>query len=563
MINQSPPGSSEQNGESLSQRIHLLPEHLVDQIKAGEVIERPASLIKEIIENALDAHPTQIDLHLINNGFDLISIEDDGDGMTFEDLPYAFCRHATSKISRFEDLYNLHSFGFRGEALASIAAIAKVTCTSAIQENHKQGGKIVFHAGETKTHERQENLRKGTSLYIKDLFFNTPARLKFIKSAQSEKNALRRTIDSFILANPHVRFTVKWDDQDKEVFSPTDDHSKRVARLFDGRKKNPEVYSFEGEYEGHKVWGYLSKNSTRGNAHKKHFLYGNQRLFTDRQIHQTILRSSEGIYPQGESGHYCVFLKVPEQLIDVNVHPNKTQIKFFKLSVLTALLSSEIKKLRLKSNAGEIQESFIPRPERDFNPPSSESSLTENAELFAPAPRSKDNFQPQRIISQAPHHESDYQIIGPHLVSKSRMMKTILSHLSETSFNQDSDFIPLMICEPIEFNSSSMTRSELLEKLERAGLQCEFLSDQQEETLVLRGYHQIYNGFIQIEKLAQVLCHWITGQSHSFSELFVSQNFITRLDEAIPQRKDEYCLSLDEAFAQRNFKSPSQGNSSQ
>lgn len=178
----------------VSSRIHLLPEHLVDQIKAGEVIERPANLIKEILENSLDAEAKNISIHLVGGGMELIALEDDGRGMSFADLPYAFCRHATSKIDKFEDLYNLGSYGFRGEALASIASIARVTCVSHPSDPAIAGGRIVINAGETQSHQSLESDQQGTSLFIKDLFYNTPARLKFIKSMTSEKNALRRTL---------------------------------------------------------------------------------------------------------------------------------------------------------------------------------------------------------------------------------------------------------------------------------------------------------------------------------------------------------------------------------
>jgi len=165
--------------------IKLLPEHLIDQIKAGEVIERPASIVKEVIENAIDAGATQIDVHIENNGMDLISIKDNGHGMSIDDLPYAFCRHATSKISRFEDIYSLHSFGFRGEALASLASVGRVSCVSVPRANTENGGKIEIHGGKEISRVPYKGGAPGTSLYVKDLFFNTPVRMKFIRSSSS------------------------------------------------------------------------------------------------------------------------------------------------------------------------------------------------------------------------------------------------------------------------------------------------------------------------------------------------------------------------------------------
>ena len=208
-------------------------EHLIDQIKAGEVVERPASLLKELIENSIDAGSTKIDIHIIDNGMELIFVKDNGKGMSFDDLPLAFHRHATSKIQKFEDLYQLHSFGFRGEALASIASTARVTCISSPNDGRKSG-RIVIHGGEQKSLTESEESQHGTSFYIKDLFFNTPARLKFIRSANSERVALKRIINSFILANPSVTFSVKWDNKEKSFFPSVskENINSRIKKYF-------------------------------------------------------------------------------------------------------------------------------------------------------------------------------------------------------------------------------------------------------------------------------------------------------------------------------------------
>jgi DNA mismatch repair protein MutL len=187
-------------------KIDILPEHIIDQIKAGEVLERPASLVKELIENSLDAKASEINIHLVENGMSLLSIEDNGQGMSFENLPYAFLRHATSKLKTFEDLFKLYSFGFRGEALASVAASARVTCTSQPEDLSIQGGKIVIHGGATEYLIPQKLTSHGTSIYIKDLFYNTPARLKFVKSKTSEKAAIKKIIYSFVVAHPTSNF---------------------------------------------------------------------------------------------------------------------------------------------------------------------------------------------------------------------------------------------------------------------------------------------------------------------------------------------------------------------
>lgn len=328
--------------------IQILPEHLIDQIKAGEVIERPASLIKELLENSLDAQSKNLKIHLVDAGMELIQIEDDGIGMSFDDLPYAFCRHATSKIDRFEDIYNLNSYGFRGEALASLSSIARVTCVSHPQEDPSQGGRLIIHGAQTISHTPQASEQSGTSFFIKDLFYNTPARLKFIKSKTSEKNSLKRILNSFLLCSPQVNFTIRWDDEDKLFFPAVqaDQTKQRIAQVLVKKKDEQQIYEIDESYEDHRIIAYLSKDSSRGSAHKQQYFFANQRLFFDKSLHQLVLRSMEKVWGPGESGHYAIFIQAPPSQIDVNVHPHKTQVKFFKSSLVYSLLSGMLKKLQ-------------------------------------------------------------------------------------------------------------------------------------------------------------------------------------------------------------------------
>lgn len=340
-------------------KIEILPEHIIDQIKAGEVLERPASLVKELLENSLDAGSTEINLHLIENGLDLLSIEDNGHGMTFENLPYAFLRHATSKLKSYEDLFNLHSFGFRGEALASVASSARLTCTTQPIDLSKDGGKIIIHGGSQELLIPNKSGQHGTSLFIKDLFYNTPARLKFIKSKVSEKSALKKMIYSFVLANPDVTFTIKWDEKEREIFRP-DRPLVRAKQVFFPRNSKDvqgEVWSSTEEYDGHKVEVFFSPTTHSTPQYRHHYLFANNRFFQDKSLHSAILRTLESHWRYGESGHYIVKITVPPAEIDVNVHPNKTQIKFFKSDVIYSLLVSSIRNA-VKKNSLPTQPSL-------------------------------------------------------------------------------------------------------------------------------------------------------------------------------------------------------------
>lgn len=345
-----------------TRKIHLLPEHIVDQIKAGEVVERPSALLKELLENSIDAGSSRIDIQIRDNGLELISIEDNGDGMDVEDLPYAFCRHATSKITQFDDLYRLHSYGFRGEALASISSISRVTCTSSPRKNPSRGGKIIFYGGKQEDWSPLPSSTHGTSLFVKDLFYNTPARLKFLKSKTAEKNALQRVFNGFLLTQPEVAFSVKWDDKEKAMFPtcPKEDIRKRVARVFFKKKPTEETLSQITEvntnYEGTFLRGFYSTTTTKGAAGKAQYFFVNDRMFVDKALHLAFMRAAENAWPQGEFGHYCFFIDLPPDQVDVNVHPGKIHVKFQKPSVIFGLISNCIEKRERSEEQGHNEE---------------------------------------------------------------------------------------------------------------------------------------------------------------------------------------------------------------
>lgn len=338
--------------------IKLLPEHIIDQIKAGEVIERPATLIKELLENSIDAGSKNISVHIINNGMDLIAVEDDGKGISHDDLPLAFCRHATSKIDHFEDIYNLHTYGFRGEALASMASISKITC------NSTQNGKmsiLKIHAGETISHQEDIGSKNGTSIFVKDLFYNTPVRLKFIQSKTSEKNQLKKIIHAFLLTHPDVNFSIKWDDQDKDFYPAVEANEleKRIVKMF-FKKKDCLFFNAQSEYDGVSFKCLLSKESSKANSGKHQYLFVNKRFVQDVGIHKVILNSASRAWPIQETGHYFAFIDLPSDQLDVNVHPNKTVVKLFRAPQIYSQISSSVKKVSSSQREFETQLEELP-----------------------------------------------------------------------------------------------------------------------------------------------------------------------------------------------------------
>jgi len=445
--------------ETASKKIKLLPEHLIDQIKAGEVIERPASLLKELLENSIDANSKNIHIQIRENGLELISIEDDGDGMGFADLPYAFCRHATSKIERFEDLYALHSYGFRGEALASIASSSRVTCTS--QPLEGAGGKIIFHGSQEISHDSFTALKSGTSFFIKDLFYNTPARFKFIKSKISEKNALKRMLFSFIITHPFINFSVKWDDKEKEFFpqlKENEDIRKRFNQLLSKKWKVDDFHLFEAEYDGHQLIGFFSKEGSKGNSGKQQFLFANDRIFNDLSLHRSVMRGLEKFWGPRLSGHYVFLFKVPPSQIDVNVHPNKTHVKFFKSNIIYSLISGATEKLFKDCNftQKEIEQiepavsRYIPSPE--MSPQLSEASALKRYFSIS--------FYPFENIFMAKRSSDPKHLLA---IKKNEILEYFLILHYENFRNDDQDITPLLICEPFEAQLNKEQMSFLLD----------------------------------------------------------------------------------------------------
>ena len=321
--------------------IKLLPEFLIDQIKAGEIIERPSNLIKEVIENSIDAEASKIEIHLMENGLKQITIRDNGKGISFQDLPYAFCRHATSKITRFQDLYCLNSFGFRGEALASIAAIAQVTCMSRCQG--QQGGQVSLSGGQAQEPIEQKDLPYGTQIIIKNLFFNTPVRLNFIKSQTSEKNALMHVLRAFLISHPQIEFHIKWDQDEKSIFRPTD-RFRRFTQALSGNRWGKDDFGLVNKcYQDYSITGFYGKLAKKSGQTKNQYLFVNKRSIQDRPLHRIISLALEALWPQGSSGPYLFELKAPVNQVDVNVHPNKTVVKFADSSIVHSLFHSTLK----------------------------------------------------------------------------------------------------------------------------------------------------------------------------------------------------------------------------
>jgi DNA mismatch repair protein MutL len=323
----------------MSDTIQLLPDHVANQIAAGEVVQRPASVVKELLENAIDAGATDIKLLIKEAGKILIQVIDNGKGMSITDARMCFERHATSKIRKAEDLFSLHTKGFRGEALASIAAIAHVELKTK-QENQELGTCIKIE-GSKITSQEFVNTSKGTSIAVKNLFYNIPARRKFLKSDTIET---RHIIDEFqrvVLAHPGISFLLHHNDI--EVYNlKSSNFRKRIVAVF-GSKMNEKLVPIEEKTDIVSITGFVTKPSFSKKKRREQFFFVNDRFIKNGYLNHAVISAFEGLLESGSHPSYFLYLQVPANTIDINIHPTKTEIEFDNANALYAMLRATIK----------------------------------------------------------------------------------------------------------------------------------------------------------------------------------------------------------------------------
>lgn len=330
----------------MSEFIRLLPDNVANQIAAGEVVQRPASVVKELLENAVDAEASDIQLIVKDAGRTLIQVIDNGKGMSPKDARMAFERHATSKIKTADDLFNLHTNGFRGEALASIAAIAHVVLKSRTKED-ELGTEIRINGGEFLT-QQETATAVGSNFVVKNLFYNIPARRNFLKSNAIET---RHIIDAFqrvAFTYPEIAFSLIHNDN--EIFSlPAGTSSKwssntrqRVVNIM-GKNTNEKLVPISEETDILKINGFISKPSFAKKKKGEQFFFVNNRFIKSHYLHHAVMNAYDGLLNHGYHPSYFLYLDVPPQSVDINIHPTKTEIKFDNERDLYAIIRSTIK----------------------------------------------------------------------------------------------------------------------------------------------------------------------------------------------------------------------------
>ena len=328
----------------MSDIIRLLPDSVANQIAAGEVIQRPASVIKELVENAIDAGAQHIDVLVTDAGKTSIQVIDDGKGMSETDARLSFERHATSKIKEAADLFALRTMGFRGEALASIAAVAQVelrTCT----EGEELGTKLVI-AGSKVESQEAISCPKGSNFCVKNLFFNVPARRKFLKSNQTELSNILTEFERIALVNPNVSFTLYHNDA--ELFNlPAIQLRQRIMGVF-GKKINQDLLSLDVDTTMVRVSGFVGRPESARKKGARQYFFVNGRYMRHPYFHKAIMDAYEHLIPVGEQVSYFIYFEVDPGNIDVNIHPTKTEIKFENEQAIWQLITrSTILSIRL------------------------------------------------------------------------------------------------------------------------------------------------------------------------------------------------------------------------
>lgn len=331
----------------MSDIIHLLPDSVANQIAAGEVIQRPSSVIKELMENAVDAGATRIDVVVVDAGKTTIQVVDDGKGMSETDARLSFERHATSKIREAADLFALSTMGFRGEALASIAAVAQVELRTRLRG--AELGTQVSVSGSRVTGQEIVSCPEGSNFCVNNLFFNVPARRKFLKSNQTELTNILQEFERIALVNPDLTFSLTHGDT-LLMNLPASPLRRRIVNIF-GKKFDEQLLPVDVETTLVRITGFVGKPDSARKKGARQYLFVNNRYMRHAYFHKAVMEAYEQLIPQGEQISYFLYFDVDPSNIDVNIHPTKTEIKFENEPAIWQIVVAAVKEALGRFNA--------------------------------------------------------------------------------------------------------------------------------------------------------------------------------------------------------------------
>ncbi|MBI3158531.1 MAG: DNA mismatch repair endonuclease MutL [Chloroflexi bacterium] len=321
--------------------IRILPDEVASQIAAGEVVERPVSVVKELVENSIDAGARSIQISVIEAGRRTIEVADNGEGIAPSELTLAVARHATSKLREVADLHRIHSLGFRGEALASIGSVSRMTITSRSRD-HNEGSQLVVEGGHI-GNLRPVSAAQGTVIQVENLFFNVPARLKFLKSDTTEKKNIDAFVTRYAIAYPYLRFGFEQDGRMGLKTSGSGDQREILGLLYDASLAR-QMLEIDADYDGMRVRGYVSPTSeTRGNRSAITF-FVNGRWIRDNALNAALIQAYHGMLMVGRYPIVFLFIDLSPDQVDINVHPTKSEVRFQDPGALFSAVQRAVKR---------------------------------------------------------------------------------------------------------------------------------------------------------------------------------------------------------------------------
>ena len=320
--------------------IHVLPPHIASQIAAGEVVQRPASVVKELLENAVDSGADRIDLILADAGSTLMQVVDNGCGMSSEDALLAFERHATSKIHDIEDLQRVNTFGFRGEALASIASVAHVRLRT--RRNEDETGTEITIAGSAVTSQEEAACPAGSDFSVRNLFFNVPARRKFLKSESAEFRHILQEFYRVALCHPEITFTLTHNDKQMYLLPACDSLRSRIGATL-GKDIGNQLVDINVNTSLIRIGGYVGRPQDARKTGGNQYFFVNHRFFRSSYLHKAILSAYEKLLPEGRFPSYFIYFETDPGSIDVNIHPAKIEVKFQDEQILFRMLQAVVR----------------------------------------------------------------------------------------------------------------------------------------------------------------------------------------------------------------------------
>lgn len=407
--------------------IHLLPDHVANQIAAGEVVQRPASVVKELLENSIDASSTSIQLIIRDAGKTLIQVIDNGNGMSTLDAKLSFERHATSKIRVAEDLFKLHTKGFRGEAMASIAAISHVEMKT--KQNSQEIGTHIKIEGSKITYQEMTATSVGTNIAVKNLFYNIPARRNFLKSDTIET---RHIIDEFqrvSLTHPEIAFSLYHNDNEVYLLKASN-LRQRIVAIF-GAKMNEKLVPVSEDTEMISIEGFITKPVFSKKKRGEQFFFVNDRYVKSPYLNHAVIAAFEGLLEHGSHPSYFLYLTVPSKSIDINIHPTKTEVKFDDEKAVYAILRATV-----KHSLGQYNVAPILDFNRDATLDTPYNFTKQQSKPSSPKITVDPSFNPFSN-DDSTQNKSSYQHVKENSNWESLYVSTNEGELQEKLFNQE------------------------------------------------------------------------------------------------------------------------------